>query len=506
MSTESVNTTPTDPDNYDFASKCIKPKDVNLLIHHGRCTDGFTSALCCWRWRNENGLSNEEDAITYYPATHGRDPPDVTGKTVVICDFSYRKSILDDMMTKAKSILILDHHKTAQKDLEDVADENKVFDMDHSGAYIAWRFFFGYDVPVPRMILYVEDNDIWKKALPNTREFTSFIFTVPMEFEAYAKFFDDEYLDNTVFPIGKGMVMKDDDYIEYLGRHIIPKFIQLKNRYYFAGHLSSKILRSDMGNHAFTALPYLNFSVIYSVSDFNGSTSYSLRSTDERTDVGLIAKQFGGGGHRNAAGCGSATPNTSLPARVVDNYQLYYQLTNLHSGSINNLKVAMLNNGTCAKHMARYLMQERTEGVQEASFILTHNEITSVYHTENTTFDAALVYIERLSYDTFGPAGTVMTGYIQLRNDFDEQLVADVKAAFQTDLEFDKYGLAEIKMDDGASFNATQIAGMDLPSTDAQADADGPAKKIKVEETKTPLTDEALVKATEGSSDAPVES
>jgi nanoRNase/pAp phosphatase (c-di-AMP/oligoRNAs hydrolase) len=32
------------------------------------------------------------------------------------------------------------------------------------------------------------------------------------------------------------------------------------------------------------------------------SISYSLRSRDDREDVSAMAKKFGGGGHRNAAG------------------------------------------------------------------------------------------------------------------------------------------------------------------------------------------------------------
>ncbi len=45
------------------------------------------------------------------------------------------------------------------------------------------------------------------------------------------------------------------------------------------------------------------FSCVFNFDFINQNTFFSLRSTDDRTDVSKIAKKLGGGGHRNAAGC-----------------------------------------------------------------------------------------------------------------------------------------------------------------------------------------------------------
>ena len=49
--------------------------------------------------------------------------------------------------------------------------------------------------------------------------------------------------------------------------------------------------------------PNANFALCHSQNSFTGETYLSLRSVDTATDVEVIASKFGGGGHRNAAGC-----------------------------------------------------------------------------------------------------------------------------------------------------------------------------------------------------------
>ena len=64
----------------------------NIIIYHKNCNDGFGSALVAW-------LKFKDDA-EYFPASHYSQPPDVTGKNVYICDFSYSKNILLNMINQ----------------------------------------------------------------------------------------------------------------------------------------------------------------------------------------------------------------------------------------------------------------------------------------------------------------------------------------------------------------------------------------------------------------------
>ena len=77
-----------------------------LCIYHGNCADGFGAA-----WVVRRYFKGECD---FYAGQYGAEPPDVTGRDVIMVDFSYKRPVIDAMAVKAQTILILDHHKTAQ--------------------------------------------------------------------------------------------------------------------------------------------------------------------------------------------------------------------------------------------------------------------------------------------------------------------------------------------------------------------------------------------------------
>ena len=64
-------------------------------------------------------------------------------RTVFIVDFSYPRTILEEMEESAESLVVIDHHKTAEEDLRGL--DYCHFDMTHSGAYLAWEYLFGVD-------------------------------------------------------------------------------------------------------------------------------------------------------------------------------------------------------------------------------------------------------------------------------------------------------------------------------------------------------------------------
>ena len=64
-----------------------------VVIYHGDCIDGFTSA---WAFRT----LNPSVEVTYVPAKHGDAPPAVTGAGVYVLDFAYPRPILTRACTK----------------------------------------------------------------------------------------------------------------------------------------------------------------------------------------------------------------------------------------------------------------------------------------------------------------------------------------------------------------------------------------------------------------------
>ena len=57
----------------------VEPSQVNCIIYHADCTDGFGAAYSAWKL-----LGNRAE---YHACKHGQTPPDVKDKVVAILDF-----------------------------------------------------------------------------------------------------------------------------------------------------------------------------------------------------------------------------------------------------------------------------------------------------------------------------------------------------------------------------------------------------------------------------------
>jgi len=257
---------------------------MSMCIYHGNCADGFGAA-----WVVRKALGD----IEFHPGVYQEPAPDVTGRDVVMVDFSYKRPVLLEMAAKANSIVILDHHKTAVEDLVDLpTNVLTVFDVNRSGARITWDHFFPNEPP-PILLLHIEDRDLWRFALQNTREIQANVFSYPYDFQIW-----DELMAANVETLaieGKAIERKNfKDINELLSVVTRPMVIggfnvQVANLPY--------TLSSDAGHELAKGRP---FGACY--WDTPKGRVFSLRSTDEGVDVAEIAKQYGGGGHRNASG------------------------------------------------------------------------------------------------------------------------------------------------------------------------------------------------------------
>ena len=147
---------------------------VHVLYHAG-CYDGFGAAYAAWK-----KFGNEAD---YIAVAHGAPPPEIPeGAEVYIVDFSYRRDVLLKLKEKTSKLLVLDHHVTAQKDLEGL--DFAVFDMDRSGAGITWDYFHP-EKERPLLINHIEDRDLWRFRIEGTKEIHALLVASKMTFNFY---------------------------------------------------------------------------------------------------------------------------------------------------------------------------------------------------------------------------------------------------------------------------------------------------------------------------------
>lgn len=274
----------------------------DICIYHDNCDDGFAAAYAVWK--------RFAEAVKYVPCQYGRNAPDVTGKDVLIVDFSFKADEMAALAAKAKRIIVLDHHKTAEKELEGFVRLSCVggpltksrcdrliegvgvhFDMNKSGARLAWEYCFG-DEMMPPWFASIEDRDLWRFALPETKEICIAIRSYKRDFAVWDNF-------NAVELMHEGLAIQryvdmivsnicDTAFVEEIAGHKVPV---AACSYDFVSETAHQLLKRN---------PDAPFAACV-VRSYDGVT-YSLRSADDRMDVSEIAKSKGGGGHRNAAG------------------------------------------------------------------------------------------------------------------------------------------------------------------------------------------------------------
>ena len=261
-----------------------------LVIYHGKCADGFAAAWCFW--------DQYKDQYEYHAGVYGKEPPDVTDRLVFMVDFSYKRDVVEQMIKKAKSVVLIDHHKTAIEDLADLPGLNFYTDLERSGATLAWAFL-NSDKDIserPLLLGHIEDRDLWRFKLSGTREIQSFVFSYEYDFEQWDR-------------------MMKADHIELLKMTASGAAIERKHQKDVAELVSVCKRRMTIGgvNVPVASLPYTMVSDAANIMsknepfaacywDTEDSRIFGLRSVEGGMDVSTIALQYGGGGHEHAAG------------------------------------------------------------------------------------------------------------------------------------------------------------------------------------------------------------
>ena len=282
------------------AASCrhLFPHPPTLVLYHAECADGFGAAWAIWKRYPE---------ARFLAVKHGEPPPaKLAGERIVIVDFSYPRPILERLAKEAMSLLVLDHHITAEQALADLP--YAYFDQKHSGAVLAWQW--AHDKPVPWLLQYIQDKDLWRWELAGSREISAALGSYPFEFSLW-----DSFNQPDLEREGRAILRYENELVAKLAAQAT--LVRFEDETVPAVH--SAVLTSQIGEQLSASHP---FCVIW--HDRNGRRYYSMRSREDGTDVGSIAASFGGGGHTHAAGFSvPLEPDGSLP----DNPRLPKPLT-----------------------------------------------------------------------------------------------------------------------------------------------------------------------------------
>lgn len=262
-----------------------------LVIYHADCLDGLGAA-----WSAFCKLGTQ---ARYIAARYGDDLPDFeSGAILYILDFSYSPQLLVNASAKAGQVVLIDHHMTAMEQCEAFFKSQPIpenlsinFDMSRSGCVLAWQYFFN-DLKLPKILMHIEDRDLWHFKLDGTREITTALYErMPINFAEIGTLDLSELL-----AVGRIQVEQFAGMVKRLAKSA--HSVSVSGRAGLAVNAPS-FFSSDLGH--VLAEKSGTFGMTYQYDGRKQKWNFSLRSIGDY-DVGHLAQSFGGGGHKNAAG------------------------------------------------------------------------------------------------------------------------------------------------------------------------------------------------------------
>ncbi|KAK4280596.1 hypothetical protein QN277_012204 [Acacia crassicarpa] len=180
----------------------LKAKSSAVLYHYP-CPDGAFAALAAHLFFKATSLPSLFFPNTVYRPLRAEDLPTHEISDLYLLDFVGPPGFVQKISTIVGKVVILDHHKTALENLGSgsLVDENliKEIDMERSGATIAFDYFkekllsSGADAKHQSMVKqfegvrklydYIEDGDLWRWKLQNSKAFSSGLKDLNIEFD-----------------------------------------------------------------------------------------------------------------------------------------------------------------------------------------------------------------------------------------------------------------------------------------------------------------------------------
>ena len=320
-----------------------------VVAYHYPCPDGIFGALAAHlalaargarvRWAPLQVFRPEAERVATLAASLA--PSD----TLYLIDITGGAAFIAACCARARRVVVLDHHKTGAEDLAQpalaaLANLEPHFDMARSGATMA-RDHFGVAALIEgggggslgaaaesaarvlRLFALIEDNDLYRHALPGSKEFAAGFHALGLELDASkrggAVFAELLALDpDAVIARGREALVEQERLVDEELKGAFAVDIAAPGAAPGAAPLLSCLavltrhpdLRSQQGNKlaAMSAKAGLAAAgaVVYEEESLGAETwKVSLRSVGA-VDTTPATKAFGGGGHANASSCNVA--------------------------------------------------------------------------------------------------------------------------------------------------------------------------------------------------------
>lgn len=293
--------------------------------------DGEASAFCVGTWAGISGPHDNSNCM--HKITYGDKFPFeiiLPGEQVWIVDYSIQPEEMERLLSITEKVTWIDHHKTAIEKYENFPHKIRGIRKDgEAGCVLTWKYLHWYTsrgegeidttkkcpegLEVPRMIQLVGDRDIWKWEFGDeTKHFFSGsgIHDTSPDSDFWLKCMEHEVNDLPLPNTGNRdarirgekfwkRLLRDGETIEKYKAQIDRSINSIGFDCEFEGYKCFIINRPRCASNRLgdriekydIVMPFY----------FDGK-KYTISLYSNKVDVSLIAKKYGGGGHKGAAG------------------------------------------------------------------------------------------------------------------------------------------------------------------------------------------------------------
>lgn len=272
---------------------------VDVVYYHGKCSDGFGCAMILYHYYATKFSVERAKEIKFLPYFHSKPFIDfklITGKCVLMLDFSPPLKLFQHVVKRAKFIKIIDHHPNTVN----IPEKYRILDTTKAAVEITWERFF--KTKLPKFLKYIAKRDMGDFSSEKGMSFCKYLDSQPQVFHIWRKYLDEVYVKEAL-SLSAGWNARDKILMYSLMNSVSFTIYEIDDEYCIAASINTILFRSELGDRLMKKYPFIDFAILWSYSARFGQTSISLRSDDDHTDVNDIARYHGGGGHRNASSC-----------------------------------------------------------------------------------------------------------------------------------------------------------------------------------------------------------
>ncbi len=278
-------------------------KFYDIIIYHGGCADGFSSAQLALNYHEEN-----KKECKLLPFDNGKPQiAEIKDSRILIVDNFPSNELINRLLEAGNVLSVIDHHISNEERINEYKAKSSllhaVFSLDKCATELTFEYFYP-EKDKPKFIQHISDRDLWKWTDEDSKAITTAAFSRNCFYKRnmWLKLFDTEFLKeckewgNLELKINNDII---DTYIKYAKRYIFAidgkkyktwgiGFVINK----FRSELCSKLCENEN----------VDFSFAHEFQD-DGKIRISMRAITDNLDLSTIAKKFeNGGGHPRASG------------------------------------------------------------------------------------------------------------------------------------------------------------------------------------------------------------